>query len=233
MAFVHGKNGRLAVGGNALAAYFSSQSFTATVDTPETTVFTSTAKEFISGLYSGTVSLDGFFEATLDGIVETEVLASVPGNNVTIAPAGFTLGSPTFDCVGRATTYSAMSDVTDAVKASIEFQTTGVIDYGVALANLDVPTTTAGNGGTYNSGAGTSNGALAVLQVSSVTGGSLNVIVEHSTDGTTWTTLATFAAASSTTSERKVVAGTVNRYLRASWTQTATSASFAVTLSRR
>lgn len=233
MAFSSGKNGRLAVGGNALAAYFSSQSVNVSVDTPETTVFTSAAKEFIPGLFSGTVSLDGFFEATLDDIVETEVLASVPGNNVTIAPVGFAVGSPTVDCVGRATTYSNTSDVSDAVKASIEFQTTGNIDYGYSLANLDTVSTASADGATFNGGASSSNGALAVLQVSSVTGGAVTVKVQHSTDGTTWTDLATFAAASSTTSERVAVAGTVNRYLRASWTQTATSASFAVTLSRR
>ena len=233
MAFVHGKNGRLAVAGNALAAYFSSQSINSTVDTPETTVFTSTAKEFIAGLYSGTVSLDGFFEATLDGIVETDVLGAVAGNNVTIAPAGFTVGSPTVDCVGLATTYSTTSDVADAVKASIEFQASGRIDYGVSLADLDVPKIADANGATFDGGAGTSGGALAVLQVSSVTGGGVTVKVQHSTDGSTWADLATFTAASSTTSQRVTVAGTVNRYLRATWTQTATSASFAVTLSRR
>lgn len=233
MAFVHGKNGRLAVDGNALAAYFSSQSFSASVDTPETTVFTSAAKEFIPGLYSGTVSLDGFFEATANGILVADVLGAVAGNNVTIAPAGFTVGSPTIDCVGLATTYSNTSDVADAVKASVEFQTTGRIDYGNALADLDTVSTTAANGSTFDGGAGSASGALAVLQVSSVTGGSVTVKVQHSTDGSTWSDLATFAAASSVTSERVVVAGTVNRYLRASWTQTASAASFAVTLSRR
>lgn len=233
MAFVHGKNGRLAVDGNALAAYFSSQSFSASVDTPETTVFTSAAKEFIPGLYSGTVSLDGFFEATANGILVNDVLGAVAGNNVTIAPAGFTVGSPTIDCVGLATTYSNTSDVADAVKASVEFQTTGRIDYGNALADLDTSSTTAANGASFDGGAGTASGALAVLQVSSVTGGSVTVKVQHSTDGSTWSDLATFTAASSVTSERVVVAGTVNRYLRASWTQTASAASFAVTLSRR
>jgi len=111
--------------------------------------------------------------------------------------------------------------------------TSGRIDYGVSLADLDVPKIADANGATFDGGAGTSGGALAVLQVSSVTGGGVTVKVQHSTDGSTWADLATFTAASSTTSQRVTVAGTVNRYLRATWTQTATSASFAVTLSRR
>lgn len=233
MAFVSGKNGRLAVGGNALAAYFSSQTFNATIDTPETTVFTSAAKEFIGGLYSGSVTFDGFFDAVANDVIVSEVLDAVAGNNVTIAPAGFAVGSPTVDCVGLATTYNNTSDVADAVKASVEFTTTGRIDYGFSLANLDVVSTVSADGATFNGGSSSANGALAVLQVSSVTGGSVTVKVQHSTDGATWTDLATFAAASGITSERVTVAGTVNRYLRASWTQTASAASFAVTLSRR
>jgi hypothetical protein len=233
MAFVHGKNGRMAVAGNALAAYFSSQSISASIDTAETTVFTSPAKEFIPGLYAGSVSLDGFFEATANNLLVSDVLLAVPGSAVTIAPAGFAVGSPTIDCLGLATTYSTTSDVADAVKASIEFQTSGVIDYGYALADMDVAKSVTADGATFDGGASSANGGLAVLQVSSVTGGSVTAKVQHSSDGTTWTDLASFTAASGTTSQRVTVAGTVNRYLRASWTQTATSASFAVTFSRR
>jgi hypothetical protein len=47
--------------------------------------------------------------------------------------------------------------------------------------------------------------------------------------------LATFTAATGATSQRVVVSGTVNRYLRASWTLTGTgaAATFTASLARR
>lgn len=85
--------------------------------------------------------------------------------------------------------------------------------------------TTAGSGGTVATGsADTVRLTLAVTAASGTTP-STTVSVQHSSDGTTWTTVGSFTAATGVTSERKTF-GALDRYVRASWTMTGTTPSF-------
>lgn len=96
--------------------------------------------------------------------------------------------------------------------------------------------TTSGNGTSKDDTASSSNGATAILHCTAASGTSptLAVKVQHSADNSTWADLITFTTLTAAGAERKVVSGTVNRYVRAIWTIGGTSPSFtfAVTFAR-
>lgn len=82
-----------------------------------------------------------------------------------------------------------------------------------------------GTGGTIV--AGDRDTLRLALAVTAASGGtpSLTVTVEHSGDGTTWSTHSSFTAVTTTGTTRKVFGG-VDRYVRATWTITGTTPSF-------
>jgi hypothetical protein len=98
---------------------------------------------------------------------------------------------------------------------------------GVSLADLAAITAT-GNGTSVDNAAGTTNGGIAHLHVTDVSGTTptLAVVIQHSTNNSTWSTLASFTTATAATSERITFTGTVNRYVRASYTAGGTTPSF-------
>lgn len=65
------------------------------------------------------------------------------------------------------------------------------------------------------------SGAQAILHVTASSGGTWAMIIEHSTDDSSYATLMTFTAnGSAITSERQTAAGTINRYVRFKATRT-------------
>src|SRR5690606_33259815 len=130
---------------------------------------------------------------------------------------------------GMLTSHSVETPVDHAGTFEAEMQSKTACERGVTLHTLGARTATA-NGTTVDQGAGSSNGASAMLQVTAVSGTagpSLTVAVQHSTDGSTWADLITFGAKTAAgTSERAAVTGTVNRYVRVIWTITGTTPSF-------
>jgi hypothetical protein len=108
------------------------------------------------------------------------------------------------------------------------FDSTGfVAGEGASLA-ASAARTTAGSGPAVNSEQYTI--ARLTLNVTAVAAGTTaTVTVETSGDGTTWTSVGTFAGATAAGTQRKVFAG-LDRLVRASWTLagTAPSATFSV-----
>lgn len=81
--------------------------------------------------------------------------------------------------------------------------------------------------------AGTTLGGRANLHVFVSSGGTWVFTLEHSTNDSTWTTLATFTAnGSSVTAEHKTVSGTVNRYTRFLATRTSGTCTVACAFAR-
>lgn len=79
----------------------------------------------------------------------------------------------------------------------------------------------------------TAFGAQAYLHVTGFTGTSVDIVVQHSADNSTWATLIDFGAQSGIGYQRATVAGTVNRYLRAiTGTGTFTTVTFFVNVNR-
>ena len=234
MSFVHAKESRFAFGSAALAAYLTSISTSTTTDTADSTDLTSTTKNYVPGLSDSSITCAGLFEPLYD-TPAVAAFGAANGSPVSVAPAGFAVGNPVLVLSGRETTYELSGAVGAVVAANVTIQGDGRFDAGISLADL-AEVTAGANGSAHTAAAGTSNGGVATLHVTAVTG-TLTVKLQHSTNNSTWSDLATFTAATAATSERITVATgtTVNRYLRASWTLTGAgaAATFTTSFARR
>ena len=109
--------------------------------------------------------------------------------------------------------------------------------YGFDLVGADVRTST-GNTASQDNAAGTTGGVAVNLHIHANThDGTTIVKVQHSADDATWVDLVTFSTvgAATTAGENIAISGTVNRYLRASYTLAGStgSVSSAIALARR
>lgn len=219
MAFAHGVSTKVLVDDKDLSTYFNSAEVAGTGDVAETTTFgvTGSARTFIRGLNTGTVRLAGLYDGAA-GAVDAELhanLTATGGQPVTVGAEGLANGKRVKCLVTRETSYSVSSPVDGAVAISAELQADGPLDEGISLKDLG---TSIAAQASVDHGQATFNGGAAYLHVTANSrNGSTTYIVQDSADNVSWTTLITFAAvgASTTTSERIAVTGTVNRYMRA------------------
>jgi len=190
----------------------------------------------LGGLRDGTMQLTSAF----DPLVEHPVLSALPLTDVICTYArGTTLGAPAASCNGKQIDYDPTRATSGMLTLDVEVQADGYgLEWGSQLTPGMRTDTAATNGSTVDQGAGTAYGAQAYLHVAALTGTDVTVQVQHSTDGTTWTTLLAFpqvtggaplAARASVTNTT-----TVNRYVRASTVTSGgfSSCRFAVVLTR-
>ncbi len=91
MAKVHGKNGYASIDGTNMSQYFNNFKLSETRKTEDTTTFTSNAEEQTAGHKAGTFSIDGFFDPTAAGLIETAF--EKDSFEVILGPAGNGAGS--------------------------------------------------------------------------------------------------------------------------------------------
>lgn len=220
MAFTASKDSRVAVGLINMSGYARGYSVSKPTEMLDTTVLTSTSKQFIPGQNSGNFSLDMLLDVDptsngqFDVLIDWTQASPYP---ITFCPVGFSVGSMAILINGLQTDLTTQAAVGAVVTASATGQGTGATDYGVMLEDFTAVTID-GNGTARDNGAATANGGVAHLHVSAFSGLTNNVVtIEHSVDGSTsWAVLVTFATYTGVTSERvEVAAGTtVRRHLR-------------------
>jgi hypothetical protein len=223
--FRHGKSVKVFVDEFDFSSYFNDVSAATTVETAETSTFGSSAKEYITGLVDGTVSLSGMFEGTADTGTDdyfASVLGGTTKQKVIVATEGHANGNRAVMLESDNTSYEVSGAIADVVQASAEFQSSEGVEHGVILSSGSAVTAT-GNGTGVDNGASSANGGVAFLSVPTNTrNGNITVKVQQSADNSTFTDLVTFTVVTSTqkTSERvEVAAGTsVARYLRVNYT---------------
>lgn len=221
--FRHGKNVKVYVDEYDFSSYFNDVSASTTVETAETTSFGSSAKEYIPGLKDGSVSLGGLFEATAgqgtDSYFDT-VLGGTTKQKVIVAEEGHALGNRAVMLESDSTSYEVSAAIADVVQASAEFQSSEGIEHGVILSSGSA-ISASGSENSVSNDATTTNGGVGFVSVPTNTrNGNVNVVIQHSADGLTFTDLITFTAVSSATkaSERVEVTGTIAKHLRVSYT---------------
>ena len=239
MAFVHGKNGRLLLDDMALSGYLKGWEHSTEREMADVTIEGDGGHKFIPGLDSGSLSLDGVFDNTAAATGQDATLNTALGASsasvITAAPEGFALGKRVIPISARESNYANSSPVGDAVTFAASWMSEGEVDVGVALHDLTAETAT-GNGSSVDNTVSSANGGVANLHVTVASAAdSLTVKVQHSPDNSVWADLITFTAATTTTAERLSVAGTVDRYTRATRTISGTDPSFtyAVAFARR
>ncbi len=103
----------------------------------------------------------------------------------------------------------------DVIRLPVALVSAADVDCCIILRPLGAGGTSPG--ATHTGTAASSNGGAAYLVCTGVTS-ALSVTVQHSTNGTSWTDLLTMTTMNVPGSEVKTVTGTVNKYLRVSWT---------------
>jgi hypothetical protein len=223
--FRHGKGVKVYVDEFDFSSYFNDVSVSTTVETAETSTFGSSAKEYITGLKDGTVSLSGLFESTASTGTDSYfsgILGGATKQKVIVATEGHANGYRAVMLQSDDTSYEVSGAIADVVQASAEFQSSEGVDHGVILSSGSAVTAT-GNGTSVDNGASSSNGGVAFLSVPTNTrNGNITVKVQQSADNSTFTDLVTFTAITSTQKisyRVEVAAGTsVARYLRVNYT---------------
>lgn len=130
-SFTHGSKATLKFGSASspttlvdYSTYFNSVSFPQGRDTAETTVFTNTTKQYIPGLRDATMSVDGRFSATIDGVLQ-DLLDFMGTVDFEYCPAGAATGTPKYTGSFFITSYQGSSDIGDVGGISAEFQLSG------------------------------------------------------------------------------------------------------------
>lgn len=225
-------NAKVLVNEFDLSTQFSSYDIAAPITALDSTRFGDTARRVIAGIGEGTITLGGFFDSAT-GAVDPR-LSALKGNADVLL--SIMVEANTFDTRAAfgeflLADYRSPATLGQLVAVSATFQGDDGVDYGKVLANLSARTSTA-NGTSIDNTVSSSNGAVAILHITAASGTtpSLAAKLQHSTDNSVWSDLITFSASATANKERKTVTGTVNRYLRATWTITGTSPSFTFAL---
>lgn len=149
---------------------------------------------------------------------------------------GTTLGDPAACCNAKQVNFDPTRDTSGLLTAVVDLQSNSYgIEWGEQLTAGLRTDTTATPGTTVDDGAGTAFGAQAYLQVTAFSGTGVDIIIEHSTDNSSWSTLIDFGTQNAIGASRASVANTttVNRYVRASTgTGTFSSVTFSVAFMR-
>lgn len=130
MAFEHGKSTVFKIdnsGGTLtdISAYCNNVDFPREVDAPETTTFGNDDRTYIVGLRTATLSVSGFWDATVDGI-----LAGIVGSGIVsfqYGPQGSTAGEVQYEGECILTSYGQGSPVDGVATFTADFQITGAV----------------------------------------------------------------------------------------------------------
>ena len=215
----------------ALAAYLKSVGLTTNQAMLDGTTLADSSIVNVPGLKDTQFTMAGLFDsATGAGTVLDDItsrLGSSTATATTVAPNGFTAGNSAWLLPALTVDYQVSSTVADLVPFTLNLGAGAAAGVGICLTALAAQTAT-GNGASQDNAASSANGAVAHLHITAASGStpSMTVVIEHSTNNSTWTTLGTFSAATAAGSQTLQISGTVNRYVRASFTISGSTPSF-------
>lgn len=98
------------------------------VETAEVTTFNDDDKVYVTGLRDRTISLEGKWDATVDGYLSG--LLGGTARAWKVFPAGSAAGRPFYSGSAILTSYEVTSEIGDAIGFSAEFQNSGAVTRG-------------------------------------------------------------------------------------------------------
>jgi hypothetical protein len=233
---VHGSNSQVLIAEYDLSAYLTSVEVGIERATHDVTTLSKDSVERHSGLFDGSATLAGLYDAGIDDDIAGWV-GSAAGEPFTLVLDTPALGGRTRHGTVKHARYRVSNPVGGMVASSVELESDGGMWSGELLHVLGAESAT-GNESTVDSGAdwvGVDQGGVAIVHLTAATAlTSLDVKVQDSPNDSAWADLATFTQLTALGSEVVVVPlGTqVDRYLRAEWTLVGTSVTFSVAFAR-
>lgn len=184
------------------------------------------------GVRDGGISATSFFNSATGQA--HPVLSALPTADVVVTYCrGTQVGAPAACVIGKQIGYDPTRDDAGNLTLKTEVQANGYgLEWGLQLTAGKQTDTSATDSEGLDNGDSTDFGAQAYLQVFSVTGTSCTVTIEDSSDDDTYSSLIAFTAATTRTTERKTVTGTVDDFVRISTSGTFTSCVFSVVFVR-
>ena len=186
-------------------------------DALDSSTFGTAAKTFLAGLKQGSIQLEGFFDKTLLSGIDAILTAAFGAAEIitSLVQESPSIGVRALLMNADQSKYEVGSPLGQIIMSTAEMHAAdNGLESGVLLHLPSTLETATANATSVDNGAASTNGAVAHLHLTQITGLNVTVIVQHSTDNSTWVDLFTFTAASAITSQRLSVTGTVNRYRR-------------------
>ncbi len=240
MSVLTGVTLKVLVNQHDVTGYFRKMDLDAQTSMYDTTVFGSTSKAFIPGLRSGTISVEGLFEAVATTSAPDNVFSSIEASAtvplVSVAPEGLALGKRVYLVQAHESNHSIGAQIDALILNSAEFTDNDGYDFGVSLHDLTAETSLPFTGSASDNLAATTNGGVAFLHVKEILGAAPNAVIkiQHAAVAT-YADLVTFSAVTALTNgfQRVVVAAgtTVNRNLRVTITEGGTTSSISPSVS--
>ena len=220
MAILAGDHAQVFVDGYELTADSNRVTINDSVATYDVTAFSDQVHKFIRGSRMITLDHVGYMEAAaahshpvLKADAVNGVVSAVLGQN--IAPI---VGDPMYSLLSQQSKYSTMPKVGSYIPFAAMFANRGDLGgWGNALAVGETFTSTK-NGTTVDGGASSANGAAAFLHILQAAANDTYTLIIQGSNASNFSspvTLGTFTLnASALGSERIMIAGTINRYVR-------------------
>jgi predicted secreted protein len=133
---IHGKNGFMSVNTDDVSTYLDSAGLDKSLDTAEVSTFGMDDKEYIAGLRDATFSLEGKWDATIDGLM-ADIEDEIETSGVVAfeyGPAGSTAGLVKYSGNAIMTAYNIAQNVNGEITFSASFQVTGGVNRGTFSA---------------------------------------------------------------------------------------------------
>jgi hypothetical protein len=215
MAAVHGSKGSVLLDEFDVSQYFTQASVVKQAQTVNVTTFGNDDKLYIVGQGSGSLSLNGVWDGAAGAVDSTLDAALGSDTVITVGIGGSaTLGGPAILLQALNTGYQIRPTVNDAVRITANATANGGVRIaGVFLQPLEAETTTF-NGSSVNNLASSAFGGVAHLHVTAFDGTDATVKVQDSADNDMWADLVTFTEITDVGSQRILVEGVVDQYLR-------------------
>lgn len=232
MSFYHGRNAEIYVNGHSMSSYLDTISVPVNADTVEVTTFADTAKKFVMGLKSATLTGEGFGAGSTSEADQFLNDALSTNENVwTWYPAGESSGKPGRAFKGYGTEFTIKGSVSGAVRIATACQSNVGCEPVLCIRAVAAAAASSSGASFDNSGKST-NGGAAYLHVTATATSDALIVLDHSSDGSSWETVATFSTAPAGASAQRVaITGEIRRYVKASCTLTG-SCTYGVALHR-
>lgn len=137
MAFSHGKDAAIYVGGYKFTCYARSVSRSGRKQLADVTTLCDDAERFLPGQQGGSLSIEGLFDPTFAAVLDSEFGAgsALPVTYVVSSESG---GGDAYVLQARSMSFDVQSQVGDAVAAVVEFQADGVVARGKHFGEADI-----------------------------------------------------------------------------------------------